>query len=630
MKILIVDLENQTFQYINDENLRYSYIGGVGINTYLMYEYIDEHIPPLHKDNGLFFSPGAFVGTGIPTAARCEASAISPTGYFGTSNTGGRIGLAIKQCAIDTIWIKGKSKSPVYLVVDERGVVFKDGAFLWGKDTFDTVSSLKAIEGNDTCVACIGQAGERGVHFASIHAGYYHAFGRTGLGAVMGSKMLKAICLKGKAGIKIMDKKALRQISEKIRKSLLSSDTFGYTRRYGSMVVSDVYNRLGILPGHNYRIGAYENWEETRGRRVFEERYKERDLACIACPIGCMHWSKVKGGIYDGYETKGLEVTFVLEFGGKLDIADMSHIFKCVELCNRFGMDVISTSSVIAYTIELFERGFIKESDIGFKPAFGNFDAIYTLISMIGKNEGIGILLGKGIKAMKQQFGGSDEFACEIKGLEMPVRDPRGRFDAWMLGLFINTRGGDHLRIRTPVDDLKPIINDYKYEPLALKNEAIEMLDIPEQLKESILGTPPSRIDIVAMTKYGEDYITLLNACGMCIRPPVLRTIGPSIISEAFNVLFGCDMEENKILTISEKIVNMAHLFNLKRGLSIKEYRYPERFYKETIEYSGKVHAPLDEKKVNEMLMRYFKLRGWDENGQIKKETMERLGLWKN
>ncbi|MCX8022918.1 MAG: hypothetical protein N2745_09120 [Syntrophorhabdaceae bacterium] len=629
MRLLVVDLESKTFEYIMDESLRHSFIGGVGVNTYLMYRFTEEGVTPFDRGNDLFFSPGAFVGTGVPTASRCEVSAISPTGYFGTSNTGGRVGLAIRQCGIDTIWIRGKSESPVYLVIDEGGVFFKDGDLLWGKDTFETTSILKEREGGDTCVVCIGQAGERGVHFASIHGEFYHAFGRTGLGAIMGGKMLKAICLKGQKGIKIRDKRQLKELTEKIRNRLISSDTFGYTRRYGSMVVSDVYNRLGILPGHNYRKGSYENWEETRGRRVFEERYKIRDLACVSCPIGCMHWSKVRDGIYDGYETKGLEVTFALEFGGKLDIQDIPQIFQCVELCNRFGMDVISTSSVIAYAIELFEKGFLKEKDIGFKIAFGDFDSIYKLILMIGRNEGIGNILGKGIRAMKEEFKGSDSFACEIKGVEMPVRDPRGRFDPWMLGLFINVRGGDHLRIRTPVDDLKPFVNDYKYEPLSLKQEAVELLDIPEKIKEAIMGTPPSRIDIVAMTKYGEDYLTLLNACGMCIRPPVLRTIGPSILAEAFNTLFGYGLDDEDLLTISERIVNMAHLFNLKRGLTLGEYRYPERFYSEGIEYSGKTHPPLDRKKVEEMLLRYCELRGWDEKGQVKKETMERLKLWK-
>ncbi len=627
MKILIIDLEENSHSHIEDESLRSRYIGGAALNTYLLHKNVDRDIDPYDRRNSLFFGSGALVGTTIPTAARCEVTALSPTGYFGTSNAGGKTGLAMKLCGIDSLWIKGRAERPVYLVVNEKGVAIKDGSDLWGKDSFETVRVLREREGKGTEIVSIGQAGERRVRFASIQADLHHSFGRTGLGAIMGSKNLKAICFTGRDDIKIRDKKHLREVARKMRERILASDTFGYTRRYGSMVVSDVYNRIGILPGRNFTRGSFGNWEETRGRRFFEEKYKVRDLACVACPIGCLHWARVKEGEYAGYETCGLEVTFTFEFGAKLDLAAIPEIFQCVELCNRMGMDVISAASVIAYTIELFEKGFLKEEDIGFKPAFGDFRSIYRLIELTGKAEGIGELLSQGIRRMSRNFRGSESFACEVKGVELPVRDPRGRFDTWMLGVLVNTRGGDHLKIRTPMDDLKEFERSYQFEPLSLKAEETKLLDMPQAVKDSALGVPPTRVDISVMAKYSEELMLLLNSFGLCIRPPVMRTIGPSILSEAFKAVYGCEVDENGLLAIAERAINMAHIFNLQRGLTFQEYRYPERFYSESTEYVKGKRQPLESREVEVALKRYFALRGWDDEARVREETMKRLGI---
>ena len=627
MKILTIDLSNERFSYQEDKDLRTDYLGGIALNSYLLYYNTERTISPFDEKNHLFISCGAFAGTTIPTAGRCEATALSPTGYFGTSNSGGGLGAAIKFCGIDGIWIKGKSKRPVYITIDEKGVLFKDGEDLWGKDTFDTVDTLKEQEGKGVEVASIGPAGEKGVTFASIQNGYYHSFGRTGIGAVMGSKMVKAICFKGRAEIPVKDKERYMKVAKKLRDRIMSSDSFGYTRRYGSMVVSDVYNKLGILPGLNYRKGSFENWEETRGRKVFEERYKVKVFACTSCPIGCLHWSRVTDGPFAGLETHGLEVTYALEMGARLNLRDVPEIFACVELCNRLGMDVISSSSVVAFILELFEKGMVKESEIGFKPKFGDFQSMSRLISMVGKREGIGDLFGEGIQGAKKHFKGSEPFACEIKGLEMPVRDPRGRFDTWMLGYLINTRGGDHLRIRTPVDDLRDFERNYEHEPLSLSPAELELVDMPQSVKESVLNTQLKRTYIPKMAQYSEELMVLLNSMGLCIRPPVLRTIGPSLMAEAFNALYGCDVDENCLLTIAERVINLQHLFNLEQGQTFNDYSFPERFYTEQVDYMGGKREPLEKAKVENMVTEYFHLRGWDDEGHVKGETLERLGL---
>jgi len=627
MKILSIDLNTRSFSHIDDRSLRANWLGGVALNTHLLYSHTKRAIDPHSEENHLFISCGALTGTTLPTAARCEASALSPTGYFGTSNSGGGLGAAIRFCGIDCVWIRGKAEAPLCLIIDENGVIFRDAHDMWGKDTFETVDILKAREGRGTEVACIGPAGERAVRFASIQNGYYHSFGRTGLGAVMGSKLVKAICFKGGADFAVKEKKRLMAVARKLKERILSSDSFGYTRRYGSMVVSDVYNKLGILPGLNFRAGSFETWEKTRGRKAFEERFKVKDFACVSCPIGCLHWSKVSDGPFAGLETHGLEVTYVLELGARLNLTDVPEIFHCVEMCNCFGMDVISTSSVIAFMLELFEKGMLTKSELGFEPKFGDFHSVSRLISMIGRREGIGELFGRGIRDAKKHYPGSEPFACEIKGVEMPVRDPRGRFDTWMLGYLINTRGGDHLRIRTPVDDLRDFERSYDYEPLSLSSSELERVDMPQSIKKSILDTHLKRSHIPAMTKYSEELMVLLNSMGLCIRPPVLRTIGPSLMAEAFNVLYGCETDEDGLLAVAERVINLQHLFNLEQGQNFGDYHFPERFYAEGADYMGGTREPLDRHKVENMVREYFYLRGWDEEGNVKQETMKRLGI---
>jgi aldehyde:ferredoxin oxidoreductase len=633
MRILVVDLNNQGHSYFENGTLRTETIGGVGLSTALMYRHTDRRIDAFDEGNHLFFAAGAFVGTTIPTASRCEATAISPiTGYFGTASSGGMIGAALRFCGIDCLWIKGRASRPIYVVIDDKTVLFRDAAELWGKDSYETLDVLKERHGKKAEIACIGPAGERRVRFASIQNGYHHSFARTGLGAVMGDKQLKAVCFLGTGEITVHDRKRFREVAAKIRERVISSETFGYTRRYGSMVVSDVYNELGMLPARNYRGGSLADWGSTRGRRVFEEKYKQRNLACFACPIGCMHWSKVKEGPFAEYETKGLEVTFVFEFGAKLGISDIAEILLCGEACNRYGMDVISASSVVAYALELFEKGILTEAELGFSPAFGDFTSILRMIEMIGKREGPGDVLGEGVRRAAAYYGGSSDFAYEIKGLEMPVRDPRGRFDTWVLGFLTNPRGGDHLRLRTPADDVKPMERNYVFEPLTLPAAEVDKIDMPQQLKDQIFGVPSSRIYMSAMAKYAEEFILLLNSFGLCIRAPVLRTIGPSLMAEGFAALYGHEMDASKLLTVAERLFTMAHLFNLERGMRKEEFRFPERFYTESVRFLGGEKPALDKVRVEKLLQDYFALRGWDDHARVTKESMERLRVeaWKS
>ena len=624
IKLLNVDLTSQKAWVEEIEALRRSYIGGVGINARLAYDLIPRGADPLGEQNVLILGVGPFVGTNIPTACRTEITAKSPlTGLLGTSSSGLYWGAQLRYAGFDHIAIFGRSSSPVYLMIKDSEVQIKDASHLWGKSTWETVQSLRRQEGEGLQVASIGKGGENKVRFASIQNNLHHAWGRTGLGGVMGSKGLKAIAVWGELPLEVYDLRETLRFAQLITKRISEDDSFGYTRRYGSMVAADPYNKLGALPGYNFTRGYLEGWEDTRGRRTFGQRYKEKDLACFACPIACTHWSRVKEGKYLGYQFHGLEVTYDLEFGAKLGIDSIPEISLCVDLCDQYGLDIISTAGVISFLIECYQNGLVEQKEIGTEIDWGYAEGVRRLIEMIAYREGIGDLLAEGVRRASAKIAGSERYAMHIKGGEIPVRDPRGKWDVWSLGYLTNIRGGDHLRTRSPAEYLLGGTRNHLEEELGVSEEFIEKMDIPHRLKEEIFGRVPHKVDIPKMAKYAEEIITLINATGICIRPPVLRTFGPELFSQGLHATLGLKLSPEEVLRAAERIWNLQHLFNLREGERIESWTFPDRFYQED---AGR--GALSAEKVEETLRRYFLARGWDPQTTLpSSEKLQELGL---
>ena len=326
-KLLKIDLSRERIEVQDITDLQKDYIGGLGINTRLAYDLIPPGADPLGPENVLLLAAGALVGTMLPTACRSEATAKSPlSGRFGTANAGLYFGATLKYAGFDHIAILGRSKRPVYISINDGNVEIEDASRLWGNDTWQTIDKIRSDKGDEYQIAGIGQSGENLVRYASIQNGYHSAWGRTGLGAVMGRKNLKAVAVHGSQDIKIDDFSGFLKIMKEAFRKVREDVSFGYTKKYGSMVVSDLYNKLGMHAGKNFTSGYVENWEETRGRRAFAENFKERDLACFSCPIACAHWSKVKEGPFKGYESKGVEVAWVVEFGARLGLETIPEI----------------------------------------------------------------------------------------------------------------------------------------------------------------------------------------------------------------------------------------------------------------------------------------------------------------
>ncbi len=605
--LLNVDLEQLNIEKKCISHLRKNFLGGVGINTKLLYDLLPHGTDPLEPENVLIFGAGSLVGSGLPTACRTEVTSKSPlSGLFGTANAGDKWGTKLRRAGIDNIVITGRSEKPVYIVIDNDDIELKSADELWGMDCYETTKELLHIHGSDFCIASIGPAGENLVRFASIQNDYYGAWGRTGIGAVMGSKNLKAIAVRGNKKIEAVDKQTLKQLKKEALTRIKEDPSFGPTRKYGSMITSDPFNQLGALPGFNFKSGSISNWEETLGRKVFAENYKEKDMACISCPVACAHWSKIKE-----FETKGLEITFAMEFGAKLGISKIPEIYKCVDVCNKYGMDVVSAAGTVAYLISSYKEGFFTKNEIGFSVDFGDFDAIHRLLKLIGSRHGIGDLLAEGTKLISKKHPETAKNAFHVKGIELPGRDPRAKMDVWSLGYLTNTRGGDHLRARSPVERLKGKLKDDLTEELGISSEEVEGLDIPAEEKEKIFGNPPQGVNIPAMTVYAENLITIINSVGFCIRPPILRTLGPDYYARSMNAFYGDDFTEHGLYSAAKEIYDLQHHFNSREGGQLKseDFLFPDSFYNESLTAKEKTHPPLDPKKIERMIKKYLEYR---------------------
>lgn len=616
-RLLWVDLSSGKIGTRDFPHLEGEVLGGLGLNTKLVGELVPAGCDPLGADNVLCFGVGPLVGTLLPTACRTEATAKSPlSGRFGTANAGGEWGPHLKRAGFDGIVLTGQAVKPVYLVVTDSDAQLYEAGWLWGKDTWETVDAIRERHGEEFQVASIGPAGEKLVRFASIQNNYYAAWGRTGMGAVMGSKLVKAVAVKGSGDIKVADRQDFIKIMKEGFRRVKEDSSFGPFSRFGSMIVSDAFNAIGGLPGHNFTVGSLPTWQDTRSRKAFEQGYKQKDLACFACPIACCHWSRVPEGELAGYETKGLEVTFVLEFGAKLGLEQVPHIFRSVEVCNRYGMDVISAAGVVAFTIEAGKKGLLAAKEV--PPDFGDFMGIVDLLERIAFRQGLGDVLAEGSMRAGRLLPGTDGMAMHVKGVEIPVRDPRGKWDVWTMGYLTNTRGGDSLRTRSPVEAVMGKVHSYLAEALEVPAEHVAAMDMPPGQKKAIFGDPPNRVDIPNMACYAEDLITIINCVGMCIRPPVLRSLGPDWYARSLTAVTGQHYTEEQVMAAARRVWNMQHEFNLREGEQVTEYAFPDRFYLEEITGMEGRKPPLDRNSVAEAVRAYFITRGWDpDTGQV-------------
>jgi len=627
-KILVIDLSDRKVaeREISVEDC-FRYIGGLGINTKILLEELDPSIDPLSEGNVLCFGTGPLVGSMAPTANKTDVSTKSPlTGLLGTTTSGYSWGPELKFCGYDHVVIKGRADHPVYIYVHDDQVSILDAEHLWGKDSWDTTRIIRSeFRDKELPVASIGVGGENLVKFASIENGYYGAWGRSGAGAVMGAKNLKAIAIRGSQDITVHDPSGFLENVDEMLSKIMNHPTYKPWRQFGSMLAVDIYYDLGALTGYNQSQELKEDFITAMGRENLL-KHKKRSIGCTACPISCANWVEIDDGPYQGLKLKGIEITPTMDFGARCGVRDLATIAKATELFQKYGIDCSTAASSIALAIELFLEGILTKAETnGLELDWGNEPVIFELLRRMAYREGFGDLLAEGPMEMAKRIGkGSEQYLTESRGMGTNARDPRGRWDVWSFGYLINPRGGDHLRVQSPTENLRESApeGEYFYE-FSPPEKVVAKADIPYDWKNKIFDLEKHTVNIPCMAAWSQDMMNVVNSLGICIRPPVLHSLGPTIYSKLLTTLTGIEFSPEDVRKAGERITNIQRIFNFKAGEKREDIKFAPKFYNTPIK-----GRKLDEDKVNEVLDEYYEVRNWDPRTALpREEKLKELNL---
>lgn len=586
--LLEVNLNKKYFKdlRISDDILE-DYIGGRGLGVKILTERLPTKTNPLAPENLLIFATGPFSGTTIPTNGRFSLVTKSPltNGIF-YSNSGGFFGVFMKKCGYDGIVIEGALKNPGYILLDDTGTPkIKDASNIWTLNTEDTLKEIRLIEGQNVNVLMIGPAGENLVRISSIMNDSARAFGRGGVGAVMGSKKLKAIVVKRTNGrIKIHDndllKKYVKVAQDKIKVVPITRSTLP---KFGTSALVNVINILGMFPINNFQKGYDERAYQVSGEEINAKLTQEQE-GCYACPIRCGRLTKA--GDMSG---KGPEYESVWALGPNLGIFDLITITQANYLCNIYGIDTISCGGSIACGMELQQNGYIKNDSL----KFGKSTSLKNLVKMIAYKEGIGSELSEGASLLAKKYN-SDETAMHVKGLELPAYDPRGAIGQ-ALGYATSNRGGCHL-------------TGY----LA----SLEIFAVPKKIDRFTIAGKPDLLALKQNQKAIEDSLVICTFAGWAL--------GLDYYARFLKAITGIDYDVIQLTEIGERIYTLERIFNLNEGLNKSDDKLPPRFLSNPLKDGvSKGHVvPLEL-----MLDQYYNVRGWDSNGIPTKELLKKLKI---
>jgi aldehyde:ferredoxin oxidoreductase len=607
-KILHLDLSHSKV-HIEDlnEEWAYQFIGGSGLGAKFLFEKTDEGTNPLGPENPLIFMTGPFTGTSVPLSGRHSLISRSPlTGIFGESDVGGTWGANLKKAGWDGIIVTGKSPKPVYLWIDDGKWEIRDASHLWGKDTYEIDPLLKGETHEKAVVSAIGQAGENQVLLSAIMTDGKdgRAAGRCGMGAVMGSKNLKAIVVYGTGNVSVNDPESVGRIQKEFGADIIKNAE-GF-KKYGTSGGLSAFEAMGTLPLQNWKfVGRWEESAEkingfTLAKTILTGRY-----FCDACILGCGRKVKVEKGPYAGVDGAGPEYETLAFLGSNCLIDDLEALCFANELCNRFGLDTISTGGAIAFGMEAYEKGLIDQEDTGgIELRWGSAEAMIEMIKAIAQKKGIGELLGKGVKRASEELGkNSIEFAMHIKGLELPGHDPRA-YNAGAVGYATSSRGACHLS--------------------GLSHTFERLLKAPE------IGIPEP-VDRFQVEGKGILAAKTQNLMGMMDSLKVCKFVlfgGITVkhIVKWYQDVTGREMTIDDFMRTGERIFNLKRLYNTRLGISRKDDTLPFRSL--TFKRMGRgitPHLP----PLGEMLGEYYEYRGWSEDGIPTQEKLKELGLMK-
>jgi aldehyde:ferredoxin oxidoreductase len=613
--ILEVDLSTKTSRRVDlSEHLAYGYLGQAGINARLLFDRVSSGMDPYSPDAPLIFGVGPLAGTLAPCSGRFSVTFKSPlTGIFGDSNCGGHWGSELKMAGYDHIVITGKAAHPVYLWIDNDRVEFRDARHLWGKDTWETDDLIKQDLGERTIqVVSIGQAGENLVRFAAIICNLARAAARCGPGAAMGAKNLKAVAVRGDRGIHVADKPAFKDAVDQAVEAILGDPLYESAKTYGTLAITGMAQALGFLPTRNFQQSTFDGAGKLTGE-VFLKTYGTKHKGCYNCPVACSRYYKVSDGPYAQTMGEGPEYESVSALGAKCGNDNFDSILHANTLCNKLGLDTISTGNTIAWAMECFEKKVLNaEKTDGLDLRFGNHAAIIELIKKIAVRDGLGDVLAEGPLRASRKVGGS-EFVVHNKGLDYPAVDVRGT-KGMALAFAVAPRGGDHLK------------------GLSLYEVAPEVY-ARDILRETGIDVTPQywlQYETKAeLMKWHENWHCVVDSLGLCkLEGIALKPLQPVHFQRMLSAATGWNVPVKEMEHIGERIWNLERLFNMREGKGRQDDLPPPRMLEETIATGPSRGEGLDRASYEQMLSRYYDLRGWDQvTGAPNRAKLSELGL---
>jgi len=608
-----VDLSESKVKEEDVEETFRKFLGGKGLAGKIMLEELDLKVDPLDAENKLLFLTGPLTGTAFPGGGKHQVLAKSPlTGIWGEATSGGYWGPELKFAGYDGLIIEGKASSPVYLWIHDRGAEIRDGTKLWGRNVVEATKQIQRETNRSAKVACIGVAGEKLVRYACVIHEMNHAAGRSGMGAVMGSKNLKAVAVLGSGRLEMADPHEFNRLLREAHAILEKSSTAKSLHRYGTSGGVLPLQELGILPTKHFQTGMFEGSERISGEAMAETILTGR-TTCMGCPIACMRAVRVGSGPHKGVteETGGPQYETVAAFGSLCLNADLGAIAKAHQMCNQYGLDTISTGNAIAFAMECYDRNLLGREEVnGMELKWGNAEAMLRTIEKIGERDGFGDLLAEGVARASKRIGGeAEKIAMHVKGMEVPLHEPRGKKG---VGLFyaISCRGACHLQAA--------------HDTVLGGERGIPEIGVEGRVDRfSVRGKG-------RLVKSTEDLAAVCNSAVICRFPTVLlnptENISVTLITKMLSAATGWDMTPEELVRIGERAVNLTRVFNVKLGIDRKDDHLPARASEEMPEGTSKGQK-ISKEDLDTMLNEYYMERGWDERGIPTREKLEELGM---
>jgi aldehyde:ferredoxin oxidoreductase len=597
------------------EELRLNYVGGRGINVRILYNEVKPKTDPLGPDNRLIFGVSPLTGTGLIQSGRYHATAKSPlTGILGDSNSGGHFGPELKWAGYDHIVFEGKADRPVYLWIDDGHVELREANHLWGKIIPETYQMIWDELGDRRVrITAIGPGGENLVRYACIINDFGNAFGKTGTGAVMGSKNLKAVAVRGTKGVSVAKPHEFKELAQSITQRIKENETYPVFSAYGTTIYLPYYDAQGKSVVRNaQQIGEIEYIDKFGVESI--DQFLSRSVGCFGCAVHCKHEFKVKKGAFAGLKGHGTEFCILSSHGPACGNDDLGSIFKINNICNDYGICGDTSGMVLAAAFEWYQNGLITKEDTGgVELNWGDYDAQIQMLFKIIQREALGDILADGSAAAARKIGkGAEKYLSHVKGGDLDAVDLRTSRGC-ALAESVSTRGADPQR----------------------GWPSCEMLPMPPEVAKERFGTekaidPESYEGKGNTVNYYTSLCTLSDVLGICkFHTEWLGSpMGVKDMADLLSAVTGVDMDEKGLLEVAARILNVERAFLVREGIRKKDDTIQGRMMEEPVPSGPHKGKRLDKKKFAKMLNEYYDIVGWDKKTGIpKRKTLESLGL---